>query len=322
MLRSRTLKTIPAAVVALTMLLPLALPLAPAVEAASGTPTYTNYAGPTDFSRFPQGSPVAFINGGEPSVGVNWNTGAVLYQHGFDTYRVDLSDTSSESTWTDVSPPNTQFNVDPLLYTDPVTGRTFAGGLDGTCSVLAFTDDDGGTWTPMGNPCVATLDHPSIVSGPWRNGVPLPGATYDRAVYYCAQASFVTCTMSMDGGLTFGPAAQVSCQFINPGLHGSAHVAPDGRVYIPFKNCGGQIGVARSDNHGLSWTWSKVAGSTTPQRGFDPDVATTPSGWVYISYQNGDNGAYAALSKNHGRTWSTPVDLGASLGLTDRKSVV
>ena len=69
-------------------------------------------------------------NSGEPSLGVDWRSGAVLYQAGFATYRLKLTD----GTWTDVSSPYTGFNLDPILVTDPWSGVTLAGGDDGSCS--------------------------------------------------------------------------------------------------------------------------------------------------------------------------------------------
>ena len=285
---------------------------------ATGAPAYAHYYGPAETTFFPVDG-CCFVLAGEPSIGVNWNTGATFFQHGFDTYRVAFDDATLTATWTEVTPPNSQFNVDPLLFTDSERGRTYAGGLDGACSIMSYTDDDGASWIPTGNACVATLDHQSIVSGPWRTQAGAPGslAPHPRAVYYCAQASFVTCMTSLDGGLTFAAPSQVSCGFTNPGFHGSLHIGPKGHVYLPFKNCGGQIGVAVSASNGQGWLGRPIPGTVTPAAGFDPDVASTPSGWLYAGFGNGTGGAYASLTKTNGSTWTTPVDVGASLGIVN-----
>lgn len=307
-------------VLVLSVLLALAalpLPVTPPALASGGggsLPAFADYRGPEDETFFPDEFSL-FILAGEPSIGVNWNTGKTFFQHGFETYRVAFNDTDLTATWTDVTPPTSEFNVDPILFTDATTGRTYAGGLDGMCSILAFTDDDGANWLPVGNACVATLDHESIVSGPWLNGVRPAQAIHPRAVYYCAQAQVVTCVTSFDGGFTFPLTAQVGCGFVDPGFHGSLHVAPNGIPFLPFRNCGGKIGVAFSLTNGRNWQSSQVPGSVTSDNGFDPDVASTPNGWVYIGYRNGTGGAFASLTKNNGTTWSKPYNVSASLGL-------
>ena len=100
------------------------------------------------------------------------------------------------------------FNLDPILFTDPDTGATIAGGLEGDCSVLWRTRDDGASWSPLGNTCASpAFDHETIATGP----VPaafagIPGA---RAAYYCAQVSAIECSTSIDGGMTFGDGLDV-----------------------------------------------------------------------------------------------------------------
>ena len=308
----------PVAIAVLLLVTALAPPGAPSAAATgSGSPpAYAHFYGPGERTYFPDEAPV-FVMAGEPSVGVNRATGNAFFQHGFTTFRVAFDDATLGSTWEDVSPEVSEFNVDPMLYTDEQTGRTYAGGLDGACSVMAFTDDDGETWIPTGNACVATLDHQTIVSGPWRNGVKPAGALHDRAVYYCAQARAVTCVASLDGGLTFPLASQVKCGSDTPGFHGSLHIGPTGTVYLPFRNCGGRVGVAVSANNGLTWTGRQILSSATPAGGFDPDVATTPDGRLYVGYRNGTGGAWVSWSDTDGAGWSAPVNVGASLGVVN-----
>lgn len=274
-------------------------------SALSGTPTFTNLAAPSSL--------FGSDNAGEPSLGVNGKTGAMMYQAGTSTFKV-VVDAAGTPTWTDVTPPNSLINIDPILSTDRVSGRTFAGGLAGECSVLAYSDNDGSSWTPMGNACAGVFDHESIGSGAWKGTAPL-GSTYSRAVYYCAQNGYDVCVTSGNGGLTFGPPVIVTgaCG----GLHGHVKVSADGTAYLPNANCGGKAGGAISTNNGSSWSSYVIPGSSQPATGFDPSVATTPDNTLYESWQGADNHTYVARSTTRGATWSTPVDVGASLGVVN-----
>lgn len=284
--------------------LPL-VPFSPSVSATtSQIPAFVTVQGPSGGDQY----------GGEPSLGINWKTGAVFYIHSFETYRVAFGP-GDASTWTDVSPVNTAFNVDPMLIADSAMGRIFTGGLDGTCSLMAFTDDDGASWTPTGNMCVPTADHQSIAAGPWKEPRPV-AAIHDRATYYCGQLLAVSCTVSYDGGMTWANPSSVQCGSVTPQFHGSLHVAQNGNVFLPFRSCGGRIGMAVSQDNGLTWSPKTIPGSAYAGNGFDSDVAATPSGWVYIGYANGTKGtAMATLTKNNGTTWSSPVDIGADVGV-------
>lgn len=301
-------------VITLLLLAPLAASFVPAAAAAGvvvGQPTFTTYT--------PPGNLLYVDSAGEPSIGVNWQTNRVMYQSFAATYRATFNDAVSPPSvlWEDVTAPESIFNVDPILHTDSVTGRTWAGGLDGACSVLAMTDDDGDSWLPVGNSCVATLDHESLGSGPYADPAP-PTALYERGLYYCAQASIVTCAVSYDGGISFASSTNVPCEFANPGGHGTVHVAPNGRVYIPFQNPGIQTKtcLAYSDDNGLTFSDISIPGTSVPSNGFDADVATTPDSWVYVALSDAQGRARAAVSKDNGATWSVSPDLGEPFGVT------
>ena len=286
-----------------------ALPGGPAgtVDAAIVTPTFNTYVAPS--SLFYADSAA------EPTIGINWNTGAVMFQAYADTYRVTFNAaTPPAATWTDVTSPYSIINVDPILFTDHVTGRTFAGGLDGACSILSYTNNDGSSWSPMTNSCAGVaVDHPTIGSGAWAS-MPV-SALYNRAVYYCAQTSVAQCAVSSDGGLTFGPTVPLQCGYVNPGLHGSVHVAPNGVAYVPFKHCGTLNGVAVSTNNGVSWASRPIPGAFSAAKGFDPDVATTRSNWAYVAYPTSGNGVGVALTKNNGAAWTNFGDVAAAAGV-------
>lgn len=268
-------------------------------QAGIGTPTFANYKAPS----------VLFdsANAGEPSIGINGNTGALMYQADAATYKVLFNDSvvPATATWQDVTPLSSWINIDPILATDWQSGRTYAGGLDGECSILSYTDNDGGLWVPMGNPCAGVIDHETIGSGP-AHSFTVPQVM--RPVYYCAQLSLDACATSYDGGLTFNHPVPVlgACG----GLHGHVKVSADGTAYVPNNNCGSDVGGAITTNNGLTWNSYTIPASTSASRGFDPSVTTTPDNTLYEAWANGGNyHPYVAKSTNHGGTWTNVVDL-------------
>src|SRR5689334_33947 len=161
-------------------------------------PAYTNYAAPPELGN----------SAGEPSIGVNWNTGAAMFIASLQTLRVKWDDTASPApaTWEDVSAPTTSLaSLDPILFTDSLVGpnrtnRTFVSQLLGKASAVAYTDDDGATWNlSQGSGINSGVDHQTIAGGPYAKNpdgtlkggaVQLPGANgqiYPNAIYYASQ---------------------------------------------------------------------------------------------------------------------------------------
>jgi hypothetical protein len=283
-----------------------ATPAAPPVstEPAAG---YNVYTPPAGFQQF---------DAGEPSIGVNWKTGSVFFQSSLQTMRVKFnSATPAQATWEDVSATTTSLvSLDPILYTDSGTGRVFSSQLAGVTSLTAFSDDDGQTWTPsQGAGIPASVDHQTLGGGPFAAPLTRDGSLplYTHAVYYCSQdVGFdASCAVSLDGGLTFGPAVRIYTELdCEAGLHGHVKVAPDGTAYVPTKACGGQQSVIVSENNGLTWSIRKVPGTTAG--GTDPSVGIGTDGTVYFGYSNGDGHAHAVVSHTKGLTWTNDRDLG------------
>ena len=103
--------------------------------------TFTNYAAPAALGN----------SAGEPTLGLNPETGAVLFQSYTEFLKVTDFDKAGpgKATWTKQThalPHAT--SLDPILETDPDTGRTFSSQLFAACSQTEFTDDDGATFTP------------------------------------------------------------------------------------------------------------------------------------------------------------------------------
>ncbi|HEU0130063.1 MAG TPA: sialidase family protein [Mycobacteriales bacterium] len=302
-MRKRTRAAVFAGVVAVAAAVVGVATPSPTATAGTGTPTFATYAAP---SSMPNAN-----NAGEPSIGIDRNTGAVMYQAYASTYKVTFNDATvpATATWTNRTPTGSILNIDPILSTDTVTGRTFAGGLAGECSTLWYSDNDGTSWQQMTNSCAGVVDHESIGSGPWHGSAPI-GSTYSRAVYYCAQNGYDACATSLNGGLTFGNPMVVSGACMS--LHGHVKVSADGTAYLPNNFCGSQVGGGITTNNGLTWSSYTINGSVSADRGFDPSVATTPDNTVYEAWAQGGNyHPMVAKSTNHGAngSWTNLTDL-------------
>jgi hypothetical protein len=305
----------------------------------SGTPAFTNYV-----------SPFTPPSSNEPSIGVDWATGAVMYEDAQHTRKVIFNDstTPATATWTDVTDPTALTTLDPILFTDNGTNRTFESQLLVACSDMGYTDSDGAPtttaptgWTQsQGCGFHGAEDHQTVGGGPFHAPIPtLPSPVYGHAVYYCSQ-DFVNgtaafCSLSLDGGVTFTPALTraVYTTMDCGGLHGHIRVAPDGTAYLPNQNCT-TAGNGIYTNQGVVLSTTNAAPSTTAPTGWtirlipdskptfysDPSVAVGAGGTVYFGYEDGGvtptaGGGHPkiAVSSNQGVTWNPSVDVGVTL---------
>jgi hypothetical protein len=292
---------------------PSAPPEPPDQPTVAGVPRFEIYQSPIGMAD----------DAGEPSIGANWATGKAMFQAGLRTMRVGWNDcpSPSDTTWDDVSFTTTSTaSLDPILFTDSATNRTFSSQLTGACSASAYTDDDGVNWTPsQGCGTPAGADHQTFGGGPFA-----PGPTdchtplYPNAVYYCSQSDATSfCAMSCDGGLTFGPGVSAWTLLDCGAIHGHVKVAPDGTVYVPNKNCTGTGGVIVSSDNGATWTIRKVTGSTGSKSGFliDPSVGIGAGGKVYFGYQRDDGHPWIAVSDDKGVTWHDNKEVGTEFSI-------
>ena len=315
---------------------------------APGAPTFVNYAAPEDCTapntppgciQPALGSTTASTHGaGEPSIGVNWNTGKAFIEAGNHTLRVTFNDSVIPATafWEDQRSPLARVSLDPILFTDDGhfggTNRTFSSQLNGVTSELSFTDDDGNSWLPtQGSGQPAGVDHQSVGGGPY--AVPAPSVnTYPHAIYYCSQ-DIVTafCSRSDDGGLTFGPGLPIyiftTVSGVNRpvapgtcgGLHGHVRVSPDGTAYVPNEKCMDANGVSRpgvavSADNGLTWVVRTVPDAQSISPGSDPSIAAGANNTIYLGYVNVDGHAKIAVSQDRGLHWSKSKDAGTPFG--------
>ena len=270
------------------------------------------------------------VRAGEPSVGVNWNTGNIMFQAYTETDRVTIDESTDppQATWMNVTAPNSRVSLDPILFTDPISGRTAMSQLVPPCSISAVTPDDGETWIPStGCGVPGSADHQSIAGGPYATPEAHPHKLEDRAMYYCGQSIlFANCSLSTDGGITYGAAAPAYTN-VNPeldslasggsclGLHGHLKVGPDGTLYLPNFGClspeGEQVqGVAVSEDDGLTWDVRTIPGALYNDFKSDPSIAIARDNTLYFVYEPKKGAPRVVVSHNKGKDWTFPVTLG------------
>lgn len=272
-------------------------------------PTFRNYETPAGM-RF---------RAGETSIGVNPKTNAALFLLLTHTLHVTWDD-AANATWKDVSALTTSLGTaDPILWTDRTTGRTFVAQLYTTLavggSIVAYTDDDGESWTTTEPAQVnPAWDHESIGGGPYPPPLNAVPHIYPNAVYYCAQLGASLCSRSDDGGLTWGPQTVMSPQITScGGLHGHPQVNPlTGVMVVPNRDCGQSSGMMASTDGAVTFERRLVPG--TKPCNCDPSVAYDDAGTMYFVTSSGGH-PVVATSTDDGKTWTKPYDVGRALGL-------
>src|SRR5207302_10416922 len=158
-----------------------------------GAPAFVNYPAPDNITPAPGSTTSGAHGAGEPSIGVNWNTGKVFIEAGNHTLRVTFNDVFKPATasWEDKRSPFARVSFDPILFTDDAhfggPNRTFESQLDLACSAMSFTDDDANSWLPsQGCGAPAGVDHQTLGGGPYASPAPLTRTSYPHAIYYCS----------------------------------------------------------------------------------------------------------------------------------------
>jgi hypothetical protein len=296
----------------------------------AGAPQFRNYHVP--LSLMPPTAEEQAIGGrafGEPSIGVDTRNDNVMYQAGLYTIKAHFgSGSHPQATFAEVSdkPLTSSFSEDAILFVDRFTGRTWVSQLDAACSISAYSDNDGKTWTPAAKGCQTppAVDHQTIGAGPFAKPIP-SGATYPDAVYYCSQnVAYAACGLSLDGGNTYGAASPMFNSSECFGLHGHVKVAPDGAVYVPNKACGApecivnsttagphcHPGYAVSTDNGATWTVHNTGGHTRLFNTGDPSIGIGSRGTMYFGFGGRDGRPYVTVCKHDGATCARPKPVG------------
>jgi hypothetical protein len=270
---------------------------------------------------------------GEPTLGVDEKTGNVLYQCGLQTLRITGFGKGGKATWTPVQPlVESLQSSDPILWRDPDTGRVFVNQLmPQGCSLQAYSDDFGATWTQGAVGCGIgiSFDHQTIVTGRPRT---LPASpAYPNLVYYCTNDWPLTvgppiadCSVSLDGGLTYGPTHPMSTDPDETCSQILGHIktAPDGTLYAMPDGCNDEAGdqaVFVSTDNSISWTKRSIPHATEGDAGH-PSIAVGSDGTLYAAWGSADNAegggrVRVAVSRDKGAHWTSPKPLGKELGV-------
>lgn len=293
-----------------------------------GVPRYQNFYAP-------DGS-TAQASSGEFNIGFDPKSHEIVTLSDLDTYRLTPPERQTPTLpeagpaqWTKISPSVVSLTtLDPILVTDPATGRTFESmQTTGAEALFAYSDDDGANWIQASvAPPNGGADHETVGAGPYPANFPIPNLGYPHAVYYCSQTIVgpAACQRSDDGGLSFGPGVPIyfgngitACS----GLHGHVKVGPDGAVYVPASDCGSQQGGSVSLDAGATWSLFLVPGSQSFSGGStDPSIALDQANTLYYCYVDGqgpEHHVHAAVSHDHGGTWTNDTDLGAAVGVVN-----
>jgi len=280
----------------------------------------------------------------EPTLGIDHKGAIYTVASAFDAVPGDppknepktlvMRSTDGGRTWANQQPnvagQNTMVvSTDPYIYVDPnvpqSAGRIFDIDLQGVNGAhLAFSDDQGKTWTQTLLTSAGVNDHQTLVSGVEPAGVPIPltDPAYQKVVYYCVnQIADGSCVRSFDGGKTFIQGDQSGYEAINPdylsnfddshnegicgSLHGHAVTDKDGRLFVPRGYC--DIPMIAISNDAAN-TFQTVKVSDVSMYGEQASVAVDRNGTLYYVWQGGGrNLPFLTISKDHGSTWSTPM---------------
>src|SRR5438552_1121677 len=309
---------------------------------APGVPRYQNFYAPDGTS--------AQSSEGEFNIGYNPKTGRIMNMNLGPVWRITPPELLSpaepeccEALWEDKTNLGTITGLDPILWTDQKTGRTFSSNSTaGANAVYGYSDNDGDLWVPLAaSPASGGTDHETIGTGPYPASLSLLGTPVNQgqAVYYCSQTwplGPATCQRSDDLGASYGPGVLAyegngitQCH----GLHGHVHVAPDGTVWLPVSHCGGHQGGAMSTDGGVTWKEFIVPNAISQIQGADPSIAIDSDSTVYYAYVNNEPVAAGNPPEGHARvavghrnpnntvTWTNDFDIGASHGIKNAAEI-
>src|SRR6266478_4001229 len=309
-----------------------------------GVPRYQNFYAPSGSS--------AETSSGEFNIGFNPHTGRIMTMNIGPIWRLTPPELLSpakpeccEALWEDKTNLSTITGLDPILFTDQKTGRTFASNSTvGANAVYGYTDNDGDSWVPFGIAAPnGGADHETIGSGPYPallSALSTP-VNQGEAVYYCSQdiVGPAACYRSDTLGASYGPSV-LAYNGQGPGvpggtcggLHGHIHVAPDGTAWLPVNQCSGLQGGVFSTDGGTTWNTFTVPNAISQTQGADPSIAIDSDSTIYYSYVNNEPVAAGNPPEGHARVvvghrvgntvnWTNYFDIGASHGIKNAAEI-
>jgi List-Bact-rpt repeat protein len=306
-----------------------------------GVPRYQNFYAPDGTS--------AQSGAGEFNIGFNPHSGRIMTMNIGPIWRITPPELLApakpeccEGLWEDKSNPATNTGLDPILWTDQKTGRTFSSNSTvGANAVYGYTDNDGDLWVPFGIAAPnGGADHETIGSGPYPASLSalITAVNQGEAVYYCSQdiVGPASCYRSDTLGASYGPGVLAytgqgagSCG----GLHGHIHVAPDGTAWLPVNQCSGLQGGVFSTDGGVTWNTFTVPNAISQIQGADPSIAIDSDSNIYYAYVNNEPVPAGNTPEGHARavkghrnadntiTWSNYFDLGTSHGIVNAAEI-
>jgi hypothetical protein len=308
-----------------------ALALAAATTGAAGASSAAAY----QVYEAPRSATMAYDDSVEPTIAANWKTGRAMIIANTTPYVVAFDSESRKASWQPAPGITTKYTtLDPIIWGDSENGRVIVSQLAGATSLMDVSDDGGESWTPSQGGGPSGVDHQTVGGGPYAATAKPPVTTYPKAVWYCAQSvAAAFCSISTDGGMTFGPSRPLST-IVNGGpltgcggLHGHVNVRQDGTAMVPIKGCvdaatpgtaltddANKVGVSlNSDNNTGPWTVEKVPDSTTRAR-MDPYIEADKANTMYLAYVDGTDKMKVAVKKKGG-SWAKSVDIGKAAGV-------
>ena len=326
-----------------------------------GNPRYQNFYAPAGTQ--------AISGNGEFNIGFNPLTGRIMNMNagpimritppeikpgGAKPYQLSGLPESCPELWEDVSDPRTDVGLDPILWTDSKTGRTFATNSTAGGASL-YTDTDGGdppandnpnsAWIESNQPPNGGADHEGIGTGPLPASLSALATPANQGQFalFCSQALYAPseCQRSLTLGASWEngfPATTTDCA----GIHGHQRIGPDGTAYLPVRHCNVMEGTTIMPRQGGSLSidsstspWSqfivekKVADADGPAfttfqqaSGADSSIGIDAANTVYYCYVNNEptgieGHVHVAVGKRTGTTmkWIRDTDVGASHGI-------
>ena len=319
-----------------------------------GNPRYQNFYAPDGTSAQP--------GSGEFNIGFSPLTKHIFLMNTGPIWRlttpenlIPLKPECCDALWEDKSSHSGNDGLDPILWTDQKTGRTFfSNSTAGANFVYGYTDaaapfNDGDLWIETAaSPPDGGVDHETLGSGPYPSSLSNLGTTQNQGEYvlYCSQDDVGSnCQRSDDLGASYGPGVIATGPGASNsqgcgGLHGHVHVAPDGTAYLPDNSCGSTQGGGFTLNAGITpWTEFSVqkpvgdadgpAFTTVPQvDGADPSIGIDSNNTLYYCYVNNEASGteghvHVAVGKRNGSTvtWLRDADVGVSHGIVNAAEV-